>query len=654
MEIPDQGIDHVTSPSKDCSPAKKLGHLVHDYPERQIDPGVFKRPGQEASESAGLLPREREPQAQTVDQRSTNDITTPEKPCSAERDQEKLCLAELGPEKPYSAELYQEKPCKTDSHSGFWSSTGAACADEEEGGHGLVQLSRRAAAFRLQFILKLLTGPRDLVWRATASALLRTVGGLGLDRALFLMDTKMLDVSGLPMFYRGKQNKGCQTLHWLLEEPLVYGRRLNISSVTVPALTRSLVSSGIMTLRKLVNITGSELSKAEDLAARMGLRSLRVVNQLLHRWRSALTSEERVQLMDYQHTEVGPAEDEPFSQLSFTPDLDGLYNCGVSDEGCAALASALRSNPSHLRELDLCGNKVEDSGVKCLSAVLENPHCKLEILGLWDCGVSDKGCDALASALRSNPSHLRELDLTGNEVGDSGVKLLSAVLENPHCKLEILSPSVPEDAFLPPRIVQSTSTRDKSTQTSPELNSRHGCSYFPDTTPQFSPYPSHWSPTDYSPTSPVALPSHRAPVPSPGFGPSRSFMSPAHASVSSPGLGPSYSYMSPAAAEAQGRTLKEWLEKHKDVEQQPEAVRFQQQAVQKKSGKIYHHLPFHIPLLTIPTHHLLITSVPFTYMPIKVCPNHQSLIPRNVIDSSRRDRRLQDSACTRALKNGNP
>ncbi|KAK3543489.1 hypothetical protein QTP70_023206 [Hemibagrus guttatus] len=55
----------------------------------------------------------------------------------------------------------------------------------------------------------------------------------------------------------------------------------------------------------------------------MGLRSRRVVNQLLHRWRSALTSEERVQLMDYQHTETGPAEDESFPRLNIAPDLDG-------------------------------------------------------------------------------------------------------------------------------------------------------------------------------------------------------------------------------------------------------------------------------------------------------------------------------------------
>ncbi|KAI5085433.1 ribonuclease inhibitor-like isoform X2, partial [Silurus meridionalis] len=57
-----------------------------------------------------------------------------------------------------------------------------------------------------------------------------------------------------------------------------------------------------------------------------------------------------------------------------------LMRCGVSDKGCAALASALRSNPSHLKDLNLSVNKVGDSGVKCLSAVLEKPHCKLEIL----------------------------------------------------------------------------------------------------------------------------------------------------------------------------------------------------------------------------------------------------------------------------------
>ncbi|KAK3566548.1 hypothetical protein QTP86_034840, partial [Hemibagrus guttatus] len=161
---------------------------------------------------------------------------------------------------------------------------------KEEGGQGLVQLASRTAAFRLQFLQRLLTGPKDLIWRPVAHGLLHKVGGLGLDQTLFLMDTKTLDVSGLPSFYRGlfkiwncfrKQNKGCGTLHWLLEEPLIHGGRLDISGVTAPALSRALISSRVMTLQELVNITGTDLSGAEDLAARLGLTSLRVVNQLL-------------------------------------------------------------------------------------------------------------------------------------------------------------------------------------------------------------------------------------------------------------------------------------------------------------------------------------------------------------------------------------
>ncbi|KAK3508049.1 hypothetical protein QTP70_011636, partial [Hemibagrus guttatus] len=79
-----------------------------------------------------------------------------------------------------------------------------------------------------------------------------------------------------------------------------------------------------------------------------------------------------------------------------------------------------------------------DSGVKSLSAVLENPDCNLEILRLDRCEITGEGCAALASALISNSSHLRDLDLSENKIGDSGVKHLSAALQNPNCKLETL------------------------------------------------------------------------------------------------------------------------------------------------------------------------------------------------------------------------
>ncbi|XP_048853367.1 NACHT, LRR and PYD domains-containing protein 12-like isoform X2 [Brienomyrus brachyistius] len=115
-----------------------------------------------------------------------------------------------------------------------------------------------------------------------------------------------------------------------------------------------------------------------------------------------------------------------------------LSGCRVTEEGCSSLASALKLNPSHLRELDLSYNHPGDSGVKLLSAVLEDPSCKLEKLQVGWCELTEKCCEALASALRSNSSPLRELDLNYNHPGDSGVKLLSAVLEDPSCKLEKL------------------------------------------------------------------------------------------------------------------------------------------------------------------------------------------------------------------------
>ncbi|KAL0146948.1 hypothetical protein M9458_057887, partial [Cirrhinus mrigala] len=172
-----------------------------------------------------------------------------------------------------------------------------------------------------------------------------------------------------------------------------------------------------------------------------------------------------------------------------------LSDCSITEEGYKALASALRSNPSHLIELDLTGNDPGQSGVKELSDLLQDPncqlktlrflgpaadeacqyvtgivgknplllrelnlsehelgdtrvnqiaallqdrHCQLNTLILSECSITEEGYKALASALRSNPSHLIELDLTGNDPGQSGVKELSDLLQDPNCQLKTL------------------------------------------------------------------------------------------------------------------------------------------------------------------------------------------------------------------------
>lgn len=153
---------------------------------------------------------------------------------------------------------------------------------------GLVNLASRRATYHLQYIKKLLIGPYSLVWRPLALSILRRVGNMEMDLTLFLMDHKILNFTGIPLFYQNffkvwslfkhQWMELAPSFYCLLEEPLVFRARFDVSGKDFPGLTDCYKS-------------GYDSQKPEKVAALLEVQSIRFDKKFLDKLTMILTED---------------------------------------------------------------------------------------------------------------------------------------------------------------------------------------------------------------------------------------------------------------------------------------------------------------------------------------------------------------------------
>ncbi len=141
-------------------------------------------------------------------------------------------------------------------------------------------------------------------------------------------------MTNFPVFYRNlfkvwnlfqfQRTNDSTSLHWLLEEPLVYRARLDLTSASA-SLTGIFTNAKVVTLRQLLNLAGPDFVEVDVVATKLGVRSTRMVEKLLQKIQACITTEEADLLRRYCDGEIVSCDKDVFPKLLISPNLE---ECG--------------------------------------------------------------------------------------------------------------------------------------------------------------------------------------------------------------------------------------------------------------------------------------------------------------------------------------
>lgn len=77
------------------------------------------------------------------------------------------------------------------------------------------------------------------------------------------------------------------------------GTCFNVKHITGPFVMQLFCAAGIVTLRHVVDLCAPNLINTAGLASHVGVRSIRIINQILSTWKCELTKTELSLLKDY-------------------------------------------------------------------------------------------------------------------------------------------------------------------------------------------------------------------------------------------------------------------------------------------------------------------------------------------------------------------